>query len=31
VRVEECRELEVLQHWLVQAATVATANEVFEA
>ena len=30
-RVEECRELEVLQHWLVQAATASTVDEVFDA
>ncbi len=30
-RVEDCRELEVLQHWLVQAVTVARVDEVFEA
>ncbi len=30
-RLETCRELETLQHWLVRAVTAATAEDVFEA
>jgi len=30
-KVEDCRELDVLQHWLVRAATVSTVDAVFEA
>lgn len=29
-RIEACQELDVLQHWLVRATTVATADEIFD-